>query len=55
MSLNIIVVKSVYITIILMSKGFKELRESSLEDVYHYLCKNEPSKKSKKHEEWDYL
>lgn len=38
-----------------MSKGFEELKESSLEDVYHYLCKNEPSKKSKKHEEWDCL
>ena len=40
-----------------MSKSFvfNELREQSLEDVYHYLCKNEPSKHSKIHTEWDYL
>ena len=36
-------------------KVFEELRSASLEDVYYYLCKNEPSKKSKIHEEWDYL
>ena len=36
-------------------KIFEELREKSLEDVYYYLCKNEPSKKSKIHNEWDYL
>lgn len=34
---------------------FDELKEKSLEDVYYYLCKNEPSKKSKKHMQWDYL
>lgn len=37
------------------NKGFNELREQSLEDVYNVLCKNEPSKNSKKHKEWDYL
>lgn len=37
------------------TKIFDELREQSLEDVYHYLCKNEPSKHSKTHTEWDYL
>ena len=37
------------------NKIFDELREKSLEDVYYYLCKNEPSKKSKIHKEWDYL
>lgn len=36
-------------------KIFEELRNASLEDVYYYLCKNEPSKKSKIHKEWDYL
>ena len=34
---------------------FDNLREASLEDVYYYLCKNEPTKKSKLHQEWDYL
>lgn len=37
------------------NKGFDELREQSLEDVYNVLCKNEPSKNSKKHKEWSYL
>lgn len=36
-------------------KIFEELRNASLEDAYYYLCKNEPSKKSKIHKEWDYL
>lgn len=31
------------------------LREQSLEDVYNILCRNEPSKNSKKHNDWDYL
>ena len=39
----------------LHNKGFDELRGQSLEDVYSILCKNEPSKNSKKHKEWDYL
>lgn len=39
----------------LYNKGFDELREQSLEDVYNVLCKNEPSKNSKKHKEWSYL
>lgn len=37
------------------TKIFDELRTQSLEDVYHYLCKNEPSKHSKIYNEWDYL
>lgn len=36
-------------------KIFEELSNASLEDVYYYLCKNEPSKKSKIRKEWDYL
>lgn len=32
-----------------------KLRESSLEDVYNILCRNEPNKNSKKHIEWSYL
>lgn len=39
----------------LHNKGFDELKEQSLEDVYNVLCKNEPSKNSKKHKEWDYF
>lgn len=37
------------------NKGFDELREQSLEDVYYYLCKNEPSKNSKEYKDWTYL
>ena len=39
-----------------MNKGFDKLKEIySLEDWYNILCRNEPSKKSKKHIQWDYL
>ena len=36
-------------------KIFEELKQASLEDVYYYLCKNEPNKKSKMYETWSYL
>lgn len=34
---------------------YEELREQSLEDVYNVLCRNEPSKNSKRHLIWDDL
>lgn len=41
-----------------MKKNFnwETIKENnSLEDMYNILCRNEPTKKTKKHEQWDYL
>lgn len=39
----------------LHNKGFDELREQSLEDVYNVLYKNRPHRNSKKYKEWSYF
>ena len=39
----------------LHNKGFDELREKSLEDVYDVLWKNKPSIGSDEFDEWNYL
>ena len=36
--------------------NWEKLKENStLENMYNILCRNEPTKNTKKHETWDYL